>query len=161
MSNLVILLWLNGRGISIQVITRHMSAVIHTWAPVLKYKLQNIHMGLHGFYWLILGIYSFWLRSPNWDGMFTWLYNIKYVTLKGMENCLGPFHWYGFVFTCQGQCGMKLLILPKLNLLQRWSLGMDTYIHPTIYNGCDYSFTMVFQLIHVSKVASGAKPQQT
>ena len=35
--------------------------------------------------------------------------------------------------------------------LQRWSLGMDKYFHPTLYNGCSYLSMLWLKLNHVSK----------
>ena len=49
---------------------------------------------------------------------------------------------------------MKLLI-PKLQRLCRWSLGMDKYFHPTHYWTCDYLSMLGLKLIHVSKGAPG------
>ena len=37
------------------------------------------------------------------------------------------------------------------NLLYRWRLGMDELIHPTLYNGCNYSSMVSLKLIHLSK----------
>ena len=34
--------------------------------------------------------------------------------------------------------GWNYLSFPKLQRLHHWSLGMDKYFHPTIYNECNY-----------------------
>ena len=43
------------------------------------------------------------------------------------------------------------LSIPKLQRLHRWSLGMDTSFHPTLYNGCNYLTMLGLKLIHVNK----------
>ena len=43
------------------------------------------------------------------------------------------------------------LSIPKLQRLHRWSLGMDKYFHPILYNGCDYISMLGLKLNHVSK----------
>ena len=40
---------------------------------------------------------------------------------------------------------------PKLQRCNRWCLGMDIKIHPTLYWACEYLFTMGVKPIHVSK----------
>ena len=43
------------------------------------------------------------------------------------------------------------LSIPKLQLCNRWSLGMDKWFHPTLYNGCYYLSMLGFKLIHFDK----------
>ena len=45
----------------------------------------------------------------------------------------------------------EYLSIPKLQRSNRWSLGMDKWFHPTLYNGCDYLSMLGLKLIHVSK----------
>ena len=47
--------------------------------------------------------------------------------------------------------GWNYLSIPKLQRCNRWSLGMDKYIHPTFYNGCNYLSMLGLKLNHVSK----------
>ena len=46
---------------------------------------------------------------------------------------------------------MKLHIHPKLQRCNRWILGMDKWLHPTLYCACDYLSMLELKLIHVSK----------
>ena len=41
--------------------------------------------------------------------------------------------------------------IPKLQRCNRWSLGMDKYLHTTLYNGCNYLSMLGLKLNHVSK----------
>ena len=50
--------------------------------------------------------------------------------------------------------GWNYLSIPKLQRLHRWSLGMDKYFHPTLYNGCNYLSMLGLKLNHVSKWGS-------
>ena len=43
------------------------------------------------------------------------------------------------------------LSIPKLQRLHRWSLGMDKWFHPILYNGCNYLSMLGLKLNHVSK----------
>ena len=43
------------------------------------------------------------------------------------------------------------LYIPKLQWLHRWSLGMDKWFHPTLYNGRNYLSMLGLKLKHVSK----------
>ena len=45
----------------------------------------------------------------------------------------------------------KLQRFHKLQRWNRWSLGMDKYIHPTLYQACDFLSMLEFKLIHVRK----------
>ena len=47
--------------------------------------------------------------------------------------------------------GWNYLFIPKLQRWHRWSLGMDKWLHPILYNGCDYLSMLGFKLNHVSK----------
>ena len=47
--------------------------------------------------------------------------------------------------------GWNYLSIPKLQRLHCWSLGMDKWFHPTVYNGCDYLSMLGLKLNHVSK----------
>ena len=50
--------------------------------------------------------------------------------------------------------GWNYLFIPKLQLCNRWSLGMDEEFHPTPYWACGYLSTLRLKLRNVSK--SGA-----
>ena len=41
--------------------------------------------------------------------------------------------------------------IPKLQRINRWSLGMDKSFHPTVHNGCNYLSILGLKLNHVSK----------
>ena len=43
------------------------------------------------------------------------------------------------------------LSIPKLQRLQRWSLGMDKLFHLTLYNECNYLSMLGLKSIHVSE----------
>ena len=43
------------------------------------------------------------------------------------------------------------LSVPKLQRLNRWSLGMDKWFHPTLHRACDYLSLLGLKLSHVSK----------
>ena len=47
--------------------------------------------------------------------------------------------------------GWNYLSIPKLQRCSRWSLGMDKWFHPTLYNGCNYLSILCLKLNHVSK----------
>ena len=48
--------------------------------------------------------------------------------------------------------GWDYLFIPKLQRCNRWSLGMDTWFHPTLYRACDYLSVLGLKLTHVSKM---------
>ena len=43
------------------------------------------------------------------------------------------------------------LSIPKLQRLNRWSLGVDEQVHPTFYNGCNYLSMVGLKKNYVSK----------
>ena len=47
--------------------------------------------------------------------------------------------------------GLNYLSIPKLQRLHRWSLGLDKYFHPALYDGCNYLSILELQLNHVRK----------
>ena len=47
--------------------------------------------------------------------------------------------------------GWNYLSFPKLQRCNRWSLGMDKWFHPTLYQACDYLSMLGLKLNHVSK----------
>ena len=51
----------------------------------------------------------------------------------------------------QYSVGWNYLSIPKLQRLHRWSLRIDKYIYPTLFNGCNYLSMLVLKLIHLSK----------
>ena len=74
-----------------------------------------------------------------------------------------------FVFKIVVLCGISCYFAPRyiesiaiwlskyiLSCLQRrnrWSLGMDKYIHPACYNACNYLFLLGININHVSKMS--------
>ena len=50
--------------------------------------------------------------------------------------------------------GWNYLSIPKLERYNHWSLGMDMYLHPTLYWACDYLSMLELKLNHVSKRAT-------
>ena len=51
--------------------------------------------------------------------------------------------------------------IPKLQLCNRWSLGMDKEFHPTFYNGCHHLSMLWLKLRHVSKRSSRTQTWST
>ena len=49
----------------------------------------------------------------------------------------------------------KYLSISKLLVVHRWSLGMDQYVHSTLYNGCDYPCMFRINVIHITERATG------
>ena len=47
--------------------------------------------------------------------------------------------------------GWNYSSISKLQLLHRWSLGIDTWFHSTLYSVCDYLSILGLKLIHVNK----------
>ena len=47
--------------------------------------------------------------------------------------------------------GWIYLSIPKLQRLHPWSLGMEKWFHPTLYNGCNYLSVLGLKLYHVRK----------
>ena len=47
--------------------------------------------------------------------------------------------------------GWNNFSIPKLQRCNRWSLGMDTLFHPTLYDGCNYLSMLGLKLIYVSE----------
>ena len=47
--------------------------------------------------------------------------------------------------------GLNYLFISKLQLCNRWSLGVDKWFHPTLHCACDYLSMLRFELNHDSK----------
>ena len=54
--------------------------------------------------------------------------------------------------------GRNGLSIPKLQLLDRWSLGMDKWFHPTFYWACDYVCMLWLKLINAGKIDPKRNP---
>ena len=59
---------------------------------------------------------------------------------------------------CQLSVGLNYLSIPKFQRCSRWSLRMDNYFNPTLYNGCHYLSMRGLQLNHVSKRGPRCSP---
>ena len=53
---------------------------------------------------------------------------------------------------------MKLLIHLQTSTCNRWILGMDKWIRPTLYRACDYWSMLGLKLVHVSEGAKLLNP---
>ena len=51
----------------------------------------------------------------------------------------------------QESVGWDYWSYPELQLLHRWSLGMDEWFHPILYNGCDYLYILGLNSTHVTE----------
>ena len=84
------------------------------------------------------------------------MYNFHLKALLSMVNSLAPrrygINFRNVIFEHMLQIMLSLWALVKLHC---WSLGMDKWFHPTLYNGCNYLSIQGLYLIHVGKRAQG------
>ena len=72
-------------------------------------------------------IYAAWFNTFN---------NMSWCIFSNTTNILSLQH--GQVITCPVKCGMKYLIHSQTSAAAPLKFGMDKYVHPTLYNGCNY-----------------------
>ena len=82
---------------------------------------------------------------------------------KGICKCLDPGAsftkhrltltpaWISNYVTSKVRANSTYLLIPKLQRLHRWSMGMDNQYQPTIYYGYNYFTTLGFKLIYIDK----------
>ena len=81
-------------------------------------------------------IFVYSVAEYQWPLLLTW-FNFN----PSMNNWLHPFQ----------SVGWNNLSIPKLQLCNHWSLGMDKYFHHILYWVSDYLSMQGLKLIHISK----------
>ena len=96
--------------------------------------------------------------SARWEAISELCQHITWNNTPG--SILLTWFYYDPSITCLIECVMKLLFHYQLQLLLRWSLGMDEKFHLPLYNGCSYLSMLGFNLFHFSKRSPWENPQE-
>ena len=138
--------------------TRLVAGHSHSWAmqPVPAYtRLCNINISNSiPLYFTAVFAILYW----NYASSFGQAPDLYSPAARSMAT-RGPFYYHGLILIPAwiiNQAPSKVwdvITYPilKQQRLHRWSLGMNTWFHPTFYNGCNYLSVLELKLNHVSK----------